>query len=122
MQFRIIALTCALAVPVAAVGDDLIRLALSMDAHRCCASTGGKCAQLSGPDDCCQTQQQAASQGFSAVALDGALRIASAESIAVASASQIAIVPVPLLGDRPASTAFKRLHDPPHLHSSPLLI
>jgi hypothetical protein len=108
-------------VPPAVIADDLIRFTLSADAHRCCASTGGECAQLSTPDDCCQTQEQAASQGYTSVAPD-ARRAAPDLIVAVVVPSSVTTIPGPVADDRPISGAIKRPHDPPHLHTFPLLI
>jgi hypothetical protein len=122
MKTRIVVLMCALLMPSASFGDDLVRFALSMDAHRCCASTGGNCAQLSTPDDCCQTQQQAATPPLNTVSPEAAPRIAAAPLTIIGTVSPIALLSAPAVTHRPASNAFKRLHDPSHLHSFPLLI
>src|SRR5436190_21544849 len=71
---RAVALTCMLLLPIAVSSDELIRFALSADAHRCCASTNGDCAQLSTPDQCCHTQEHAISQEYTTVCPDSPLQ------------------------------------------------
>ena len=120
---RAVAVTCMLFVPTATIADDLIRFALSLDAHRCCAATEGSCAQLSTPDECCQTQDLAASQGFTTIGPESRTRPASIQ-VAIAApidsmfSASIAISALDNFG----RNTFKRPHDPPHLHPFPLLI
>ena len=118
-----VALTCMLLEPSAVISDDLIRFALSADAHRCCAAAQGSCAQLSTPDECCQTQEQVASEGFTTIGPESRTRPASIQFAfappidSMFSASAAIGAP-----DASAGSAFKRPHDPPHLHPFPLLI
>ena len=117
--FRVVAVVCALAAPVAAVSHELIGFALSSRAEACCAAMRGECAGLSTPDTCCQTRQFAASPDLTSTA-PGLAQVDIASPL-----------PIPTsyrsdgLGsarDRSARDAFKRPHDPPHLHGFPLLI
>ena len=122
-RVRAVALVCAFLLPAAVVCDGLIRFALSVEAYRCCASTGGECAKLSTPDECCKTQEQAASQGFTSVAPDTRVRFASDLSSALpVTAFQVARVEMFERTGPSATDRFTRPHDPPHLHPFPLLI
>ena len=116
---RVVAVVCALAAPVAAVSHDLIGLALSSRAEACCAAMRGECAGLSTPDTCCQTQQFAASPDLTSTT-------PSLAQVDLAGPVSIGNIWLPdALGsarDRSARDAFKRPHDPPHLHTFPLLI
>lgn len=119
---RIISAVCLLVVPPAMICDDLIRFALSADAHRCCAATAGTCAQLSAPDECCQTRQQATSQGHDAVAPDARVTTHTSQPLAVIALPIAATVAAPAIAAQSSRATFKRPHDPPHLHPFPLLI
>ena len=116
--FRVIAFVCALVTPVAVVSHDLVAFALSRSAEACCAATRGECAGLSTPDSCCRTQQMAASPDFTS----------TAPGLAHLGLAPISTPIVDLLGapwswsDVAVPDAFKRPHDPPHLHGFPLLI
>lgn len=118
---RPVALACALLLPLAVTSDDLIRFALSADAHSCCASTNGSCAQLSTPDECCRTQEQAVSQGYATVGPDSRVQFVPAPSAGLPAQFQRFDVEFPGVAEA-TSPAFKRPHDPPHLHPFPLLI
>jgi hypothetical protein len=97
----------------------LVSVAQSALATSCCAATDYSCAGFRAPDDCCKKM------GHSA----GAPVAASVERSAHLAPAESAIVVVQPSGD-PALTSFgtiatpagTRLHDPPHLHTFPLLI
>ena len=117
--FRAVAVVCALAAPVAAVAHDLIGFALSSRAEACCAAMRGECAGLSTPDTCCQTQQFAAGPDLTSTA-PGLAHVDIAGPVSI-----LTIDPSDELGsagERSVQDAFKRPHDPPHLHGFPLLI
>jgi len=118
---RAVALVCMLVLPVAVTSDDLIRFALSADAHRCCASTKGDCARLSTPDECCHTQERAISQGYTTVCPDSRPEFVS--NLELGLSAEYPRFDVQLFAiTADGSLAFKRPHDPPHLHPFPLLI
>lgn len=117
--FRVVAVVCALVAPVAAVSRDLIGIALSSRAEACCAAMGGECAGLSTPDVCCQTQRFAASPDLTS----------TAPSFAHVDVASPVSTPSICLSDglgssrvRLVRAAFKRPHDPPHLHGFPFLV
>jgi len=110
-----------LLLPVAVTSDDLIRFALSAGAHRCCASTNGDCAQLNTPDECCHTQEQAVSQGYTTVCPDSRSQFVPDLAMGLPAEFQRFGVQLSALADDGPS-GFKRPHDPPHLHPFPLLI
>jgi hypothetical protein len=117
-----VAVACMLILPFAVISDDLIRFGLSADAHRCCASTNGDCAQLNTPDDCCQTQQQAASHGYTSLAPNTRLQFVAGMDVTAPVEHARNLVQPPHVVELSPLDAFKRPHDPPHLHSFPLLI
>jgi hypothetical protein len=120
--FHVLAVACVLSVPTAVIGDDLIRFAVAVDAHKCCAASGGACAQLSTPDQCCTTQEEAASLGFTSVGAE--LRTTLVAPDCALLGPSLAAVKHPTVGSvrSDSSRSFTRPHDPPHLHSFPLLI
>jgi hypothetical protein len=92
----------------------------SMLAMACCAKTHGECAGVKGPDDCCR--------GMGHVSADPA-KTTPPNRPTVDTLSACAVLPQPALaaaaiGWSSASdaVAFKRPHDPPHLHTFALLI
>jgi hypothetical protein len=110
-----------LCMPSAMIADDLIRFALSADAHRCCAAAHGQCAQLSTPDECCKTQEQATSQGFTSLPNAAPIRVEAPDALSLAMTPDV-IAGVSERFSNHDVAAFKRPHDPPHLHPFPLLI
>jgi len=93
-------------------------LLASATAMACCAKTEYECAGVSTPDDCCQHMGHTAVQSV-------------ADIVAKVQQSSLAMVAVvPAFGVRIAAArlephsvvAFKRPHDPPHLHPFSLLI
>jgi hypothetical protein len=120
-SYRLLAVVCALLVPSAAIADDLIRFSLSYRAAACCAKTNGDCAGLSTPDTCCQTHRQAAGQGLTTIA-PGLRSELAPPAVDPASPLAVAIVGVGRRIVPLGPEAFKRPHDPPHLHTFSLLI
>ena len=112
-----------LLVPSAVIADDLVRFALSLDAHQCCARTGGECAQLRTPDQCCRTQQEAASQGYASTAPDSRPRLIPQQvALALPPSVFAGDLEPPAVARDDSASVFKRPHDPPYLHPFPLLI
>jgi hypothetical protein len=93
-------------------------LQASAAAMACCAKTDYTCARMSGPDDCCQHMGHvvpAAPAGLTASfrLLQPAI---SVNSPVAADATLVRLDSPDVLA------AFKRPHDPPHLHTHILLI
>jgi hypothetical protein len=87
-------------------------------AMACCAKTNYDCAGMRAPDDCCE-------QMGHIVARTPAGTLSSATPLAVPAAIVLpAFVAAPSPASEPltAESAFKRSHDPPHLHPYRLLI
>jgi hypothetical protein len=84
----------------------------------CCAKTDYTCARMSGPDDCCQHMGHvvpAAPAGLGAT-----FRLAQpAVAIVAPAVIEAALSRVDSLN---VVSAYKRPHDPPHLHTYSLLI
>jgi hypothetical protein len=103
-----------LAVAVSGVAD----LQASATAMACCAKTNYACARTSGPDDCCQHMgHTAAATPASAPASFRLVHpiVGVVAPVVIDSASST-------LCSHDAIPAFKRPHDPPHLHAHILLI
>jgi hypothetical protein len=104
---------------VALAGTGLDGFRASMKAMACCARTHGACAGLDSPDDCCRRMGHTSSSTPSAV---------PTTRDEAAPAALVAVMPVASAVAFPSSSrwapepAFKRPHDPPHLHPVPLLI
>jgi hypothetical protein len=123
MRLRAVALASVLTVPSAVICDDLIRFALSAEAHSCCASTDGACARLSTPDECCRTRERATSRVDNTLVPDSRVRTTPERPDAPLVVLQApALRSLPASRDLDARDYFKRPHDPPHLHPFPLLI
>ena len=107
-----------LIVMVATGASDLLASQFSLRAMACCARTHQECAGLRTPDDCCQGM----AQGL------GAIVTTPPDARAVDAGPVLAILPIigeltpDLVHAPPPSAAFKRPHDPPHLHPVALLI
>ena len=107
-----------LIVMLATGASDLLASQFSLRAMACCARTHQECAGLRTPDDCCQGM----GQGL------GAIVTTPPGARAVDAGPVLAILPVireptlDLVQAPPPSVAFKRPHDPPHLHPVALLI
>jgi hypothetical protein len=96
----------------------LADLRSSTAARACCAKTHNQCAGLSTPDDCCKRMGHT-----TAGSLAGTL--SAAQPLVVAATGVVAWLPATLTtvqGSSNVGFAFKRPHDPPHLHSFSLLI
>jgi hypothetical protein len=96
----------------------LADLRSSATAMACCLKANNQCAGLSAPDDCCKRMGHTASATVAGT-------LPTAQPVGVPA---IAIAPLSTFDASfgPASTnsdfAFKRPHDPPHLHPYSLLI
>ena len=102
----------------AAAPNDLVAAHFSMDAMACCAKTHNECAKFRTADDCCRSMGRGVSATASMLP-DGRtdhVGVTLAILPAVDSSATVALAAV-----SPAP-AFKRPHDPPHLHPVPLLI
>jgi len=82
----------------------------------CCRKTHFRCAGVKAPDDCCRSMQHGGRQN-----------LATTRAITPIDMHPVAILPErPVLGslvfERAPVAAFKRPHDPPHLHSFNLLV
>jgi hypothetical protein len=106
---------------VAVAGTGLEGFRASMKAMACCARTHGACAGLDSPDDCCRRMGHTPSSVPSAVptARDEASAPMALVAIMPVASTLAAVLSSPR---RIAEPAFKRPHDPPHLHPVPLLI
>jgi hypothetical protein len=109
------AMVLVLASAVAA--DALADLRSSATAMACCAKTNNQCAGLRAPDDCCKHMGH--TSGPSAVGT-----LASSHPFVATAVTNIVSF---IAAVRPVSAsmphgAFKRPHDPPHLHPFSLLI
>ena len=106
-------------VMVAAALSDAAVLRASMNAMACCASMHNKCAGIRTPDDCCRSMGQSAGDSVSNVpsarSHEIGLTVAVVPEIAESITTWRSSLPFP-------DHAFKRPHDPPHLHPVPLLI
>ncbi len=117
MSSRRIWVVWLLAVVLAGSGLDGFRA--SMKAMACCARTHGTCAGLDSPDDCCRRMGHTSASTPSAVPTT---RDAAATTAFVAIMPIASAVAWPSSRHAIAEPAFKRPHDPPHLHPIPLLI
>jgi hypothetical protein len=90
----------------------------SATAMACCIKAHNQCAGLSAPDDCCERMGHT-----SGVSLAGTLSSGQPVVIPPAILATLPPVNLSLRLDAPNSDfAFKRPHDPPHLHPFSLLI
>jgi hypothetical protein len=87
-------------------------------AMACCANTNYECAGMSGPDDCCQRMRHTA--GRTVAATFSSARLLVIPSAIVVDSFVVQHTPASAL--QSAGPAFKRPHDPPHLHPYSLLI
>ena len=107
-----------LVVMAALASSGFADLQASATAMACCAKTDYTCARMSGPDDCCQHMGHvvpAPPAAFSA-----GFQLAQ-PVVAVISPLRIDVT-LSRLDSHDAVPAFKRPHDPPHLHTYSLLI
>jgi len=89
----------------------------ALTAMACCARTNYQCAGLSRSDDCCQRM------GHTAAPTVGTLASASPLSVPLAViVPGFTVAPTSASAPLNAGPAFKRPHDPPHLHPFSLLI
>jgi hypothetical protein len=102
----------------AAGSNDLVAAHFSMGAMACCAKTHNECAKFRTADDCCRSMGRGVSATTSMLpdgrADHGGVTLAILPIVDIpAAVAPAATSPTP---------AFKRPHDPPHLHPVPLLI
>jgi len=93
--------------------------ASSSKAMACCAKTHNRCAGLKSPDDCCKGMGH--SIASATVATVKALKVSAAPDLAARVAPPETAFDQ-ATGARAARENIKRPHDPPHLHTFPLLI
>jgi len=108
-----LALLVASSVAVTAFAD----LESALTAMACCAKTNYQCAGLSRSDDCCQRMSHTSGPTAGTISSVSPMFVPAAAitpAFIVASTS----APAPLN----PGPAFKRPHDPPHLHPYSLLI
>jgi hypothetical protein len=89
----------------------------ALTAMACCAKTNYQCAGLSRADDCCQRMGHTAGPTVGTLSSASPL-LAPAAAIISAFIVELPSAPAPLI----PGPAFKRPHDPPHLHPFSLLI
>ena len=90
----------------------------STAAMACCAKTHNQCAGLSAPDDCCKRMGHATAGSLAGT-------VSAAHPLVLPATGVVAWLPANLTtaqGSSNLDVAFKRPHDPPHLHSFSLLI
>jgi hypothetical protein len=114
---RLLALACAVSVPVSSAAADLAQMALSSHAEACCRAAEGACAGLSAPDDCCKTPQFS----YHVSPTSTVAKALSTVAAPLAVARYFEVQPVCQEHTSDAST-FTRTHDPPHLHPLALRI
>ena len=96
----------------------LADLRSSTTAMACCAKTHNTCAGLRTPDDCCKRMGHATADSLAGT-------LSSAQPLVVPATVVVAWLPPNLTTVQSSSNvdvAFKRPHDPPHLHPFSLLI
>src|SRR5262249_273867 len=106
-------LVVAVAVVLFGSAADLLASAATM---ACCEKTDFTCAGMRTPDDCCRSMKHAGRNDFAAT-----------RSVPAMDAHHAAVLPDrpgvdPIVVDEAFVKAFKRPHDPPHLHAFNLLI
>ena len=89
----------------------------ALTAMACCAKTNYQCAGLSRPDDCCQRMGHAAGPTVGTLSSASPLVVPAAVII-----PGFIVAPALPSGSPSQGPAFKRPHDPPHLHPFSLLI
>jgi hypothetical protein len=115
---RLVVANALLFVGLSMVAAPLADLRGSAEAMACCAKTDYTCAGMSGPDDCCQRMGHVVPAA--AAGLTDSFRLAQPP---VAVISPVATdVTLTRLDSADVLPAFKRPHDPPHLHAHILLI
>jgi hypothetical protein len=114
MSFRK-ALLLTLTLATAASSADALRA--SIVAMACCAKAHHECAGVKTPDDCCRSRGHL-------VSAPPSVAPSARDGISFAAVVTPLIAPGLIDDSRPllADPAFKRPHDPPHLHPFPLLI
>lgn len=97
--------------------SDGIALRFALEAAGCCAKSKGACARLRTPDDCCRAMGHGSGELASIKAAPSHEFMPALVTIAI-------VLPGPWFDSAFSAgpDAFKRPHDPPHLHPIPLLI
>jgi hypothetical protein len=90
----------------------------ALTAMACCAKTNYQCAGLGGPDDCCQRMGHTAGR-ITAVTLSSANPLLVPAAVIIPT---FIVEPTSAPAPLNPGPAFKRPHDPPHLHPYSLLI
>ena len=103
---------------LAGASSDAMALRFSLGAMACCAKTHNECAGLRTPDNCCQRMGHGIGPSASTAPTARASLFGLTLAVMPALAAPTAVESVRFLPD----PAFKRPHDPPHLHPVPLLI
>ena len=104
---------------LAIAGGDVARVRASLTAMSCCVKTHGDCAGVRTPDDCCRGMGHVAASPDGTTATRGP---AFDSPLVPAVLAETTSHPGFTLARVAVSIAFKRPHDPPHLHSFALLI
>jgi hypothetical protein len=99
---------------------DMAAAQASMLAMACCAKTHRECAGVKSPDDCCRGMGHVGAGPVSTTPPSGP----TLDTPAVHAVLAQAAIADAAIGSSPVfvSVAFKRPHDPPHLHTFALLI
>jgi hypothetical protein len=111
--------TVTLLLTLAAASGDVVAVHASMAALACCANTHNECAGLKTPDDCCRNMGHGVAISVSTTAGGRAHQSEMSFDLVLPAAADPATVTCSACLPEPA---FKRPHDPPHLHPVPLLI
>jgi hypothetical protein len=113
-----VVIPCLLVV-VASAANDLASMRASARAHACCAKTRFACAGRKSVDHCCRTMRHTAAQLAPAA-------MGSVDAPEVGATPAVVHIDIPALAIASFHSidthAFKRPHDPPHLHTFTLLI
>jgi hypothetical protein len=115
---RILAATRSFVILASVAMTCFADLQASATAMACCARTDYTCASLSGPDDCCQHM----GHGAPTVVAGTSANFRLVQSTAAVVSPGLIDATLSLVRSRDAVPAFKRPHDPPHLHAYSLLI
>jgi hypothetical protein len=115
---RLVVASALLFVSASIVAGPLADFRGSAEAMSCCAKTDYNCAGISGPDDCCRHMGHTA-HGLPAGTVSDTRSLQS--SVATVSPTFFDVA-LSTLRSVDTVSAFKRPHDPPHLHTHILLI
>jgi hypothetical protein len=107
-----------LCVVTSVAASSLADLRSSATANACCVKANYQCAGLSEPDDCCKRMGHTAAAGVAGT-------LSAAQPLVLPATIVATFLPIDVRAARDSSRpdcAFKRPHDPPHLHPFSLLI